>query len=69
MILNKIDTTLIKKNSKFTEVCTNCNNKIEKGESYYFEVGLKNHLHSLISRRFCSKCYSKFGEKKLLGIN
>ena len=66
MIKNKIDTTLVKKTSQLSTVCTNCNNKIEKEEVYYFEVGIKNHLHSLISRRFCHKCYSKFGEKKLL---
>jgi len=65
MIENKIETILEKK-SKFTDVCTNCNNKIEKEELYYFEVGIKDHLHSIISRRFCLKCYSKFGEKKLL---
>jgi hypothetical protein len=69
MALNKIETNLIKKISKFNEVCTNCNKKIDKGQIYYFEVGLKNHLHSLISRKFCSKCYSKFGEKKLLEVS
>jgi len=66
MIENKIETTLVKKISKFTDVCTNCNNKIEKEEVYYFEIGIKDHLHSIISRRFCFRCYSKFGEKKLL---
>jgi hypothetical protein len=67
MIENKIKTTLVKKISKFTDICTNGNNKIEKEESYYFEVGIKDHLHSIISRRFCFKRYSKFDEKKLLG--
>ena len=67
MMKNKIETTLVKKKSQFTDVCTKCNNKISKKETYYFEVGIKSHLHSLISRRFCLKCYSKFGEKKLLG--
>ncbi len=64
---NKMDTTLIKRISKFPHVCIKCNNKIEKEEIYYLEIGKKNHLHSLISRRFCIKCYSKFGEKELLG--
>ncbi len=66
---NKIDTTLMKKKNQFTNICTNCNNKILKGEIYFFEVGIKDHLHSLISRRFCFNCYSKFGEKKLLGYH
>ena len=69
MIENKIDTILIKKNSPFIEVCNNCNKKIMKDEVFFFEVGKYNHLHSLISRRFCFKCYSKFGEKKLLGYD
>jgi len=67
MINNNIDTALVKKISPFADACTNCNNRILKGELYFFEVGKKDHLHSLISRRFCFKCYSKFGEKKLLG--
>ena len=67
MIEKQIDTKLIKKISNINNVCTNCKNKIPKKELYYFEVGIKDHLHTLISRRFCSKCYSKFGEKKLLG--
>ena len=67
MIENKIDTILVKKSSPFIEVCNNCNKKILKDEVFFFEIGKSNHLHSLISRRFCFKCYSKFGENKLLG--
>ena len=62
----EIETRLIKKIVKFQEICTNCNNKIPIGEIYHLEVGIKEHLHSLISRKFCSDCYKKYGEKKLL---
>ena len=63
----KIKTKLVKKKSNLINVCTNCNYRIQKNENYYFEIGIDAHLHSLISRRFCSSCYSKIGEKKLLG--
>ena len=62
----EIETHLAKKIVKFPEACTNCNNKIPSGETYHLEVGVNEHLHSLISRRFCSECYKKYGEKKLL---
>ena len=62
-----IETHLVKKIVKFPEICTNCKEKILEGETYHLEEGVKEHLHSLISRRYCSKCYAKYGEKKLLG--
>ena len=61
-----IETHLVKKVSKSPKVCTNCKNQIPPNEVYHKEEGLKEHLHSLIARRFCNECYSKFGEKKLL---
>ena len=67
MIQMEIETRLVKKIVKFPEVCTSCKTKLSKGEVYHFEEGVKEHLHSLISRRFCSECYAKYGEKKLLG--
>jgi len=63
----EIETHLVKKIVKFPEICTSCKKKILEGETYHLETGVKEHLHSLISRRFCSKCYAKYGEKKLLG--
>ena len=66
MVDDKIDTILIKKISPSTKICNNCNKKIMKNEIFFIEVGKHNHLHSLLSRKFCLKCYSKFGEKKLL---
>jgi hypothetical protein len=66
----EIETRLIKKVAKFPRACTNCNNEIPIGDAYHYEQGVKEHLHSLIARQFCSECYSKYGEKKLLfGVN
>jgi len=61
-----IQTHLIKKTAKSQKVCTNCDKAISVGEVYHLEEGVDQHLHSLLARRFCSKCYGKFGEKKLL---
>ena len=62
----EIETRLIKKVAKFPKVCTNCSIAIAVGDVYHYEQGVKEHLHSLIARQFCSDCYSKYGEKKLL---
>ena len=62
----EIETHLVKKVTKFPKVCTNCNEEIPIGEAYHLERGVKEHLHSLLAREFCSDCYSKYGEKKLL---
>ena len=61
-----IETRLVKKIAKFPRVCTNCNETISEGEMYHLEEGVKEHLHSLIARQFCSKCYAKYGVKQLL---
>lgn len=62
----EIETHLVKKVAKSPRVCTNCNNEIPVGEAYHLEEGVKEHLHSLIARNFCSKCYAKYGERILL---
>ena len=62
----EIQTRLIKKVAKSPRVCTNCNNQILIDEVYHLEEGVKEHLHSLIARNFCSKCYAKYGERILL---
>ena len=62
----EIETRLVKKVAKFPRVCTNCNNEIIVGNAYHHEEGVKKHLHSLIARQFCSECYAKYGERKLL---
>ena len=62
----EIETHLVKKVTKFPKVCTNCNNDIPVGIAYHHEEGVKEHLHSLITRQFCSDCYARYGEQKLL---
>jgi len=61
-----IQTQLIKKVASSPKACTQCNQNIEKGETYHQEEGVSEHIHSLIARNFCSNCYAKYGEKKLL---
>jgi len=39
------------------------------GELYHLEKGVKEHLHSLLARKFCSDCYAKYGEITLLKGN
>ena len=61
-----IETHLVRGQSKSPRVCTNCNNQILIDEVYHLEQGVSEHLHSLLSRNFCSECYAKYGERKLL---
>jgi hypothetical protein len=65
----EIETRLIKKVAKFPKICTNCNNEITIDALYHQEEGVDEHLHSLIARQFCSDCYAKYGEKKLLSFD
>lgn len=62
----EIETRLVKKQSKFPTVCTNCDSKIIPDEIYYLEEGVEEHIHSLIARKFCSNCYTKYGERILI---
>ncbi len=61
-----IQTHLIKKVAYDSKFCTNCNKQIFKGDTYHLEEGISQHIHSLLARGFCSDCYAKYGEKKLL---
>jgi len=61
-----IETHLVKKTAKFPRACTHCNTSIQTGETFHLEEGKSEHLHSLLARTFCSDCYAKYGEKKLL---
>ncbi len=61
-----IETHLIKKVAKSPIVCTNCNKEIKVGDILHLEEGSNQHIHSLLARRFCSNCYAKYGEKRLL---
>jgi len=67
--LKKIETHLVPKTAKTVKVCIHCNSKIPPGEVYHQEEGVKEHLHSLIARLFCSACYAKYGENILLRGN
>jgi uncharacterized protein with PIN domain len=69
MVEKQVKTRLVKKQSKFPAVCTYCNRKISPDEIHHLEEGVEEHIHSLIARKFCSNCYAKFGEKKLLSGN
>ena len=59
-----IETHLVKKIVKIPEICTYCKNKIPEGNTFHLEEGVKDHLHSLISRRFCSGY--RYQQKKML---
>ena len=61
-----METRLVKKVAKFPRVCTSCDNKIPVGNVYHLEQGKDEHLHSLLARNYCSDCYAKYGEIKLL---
>jgi len=63
------ETQLTKKVAKFPRVCTSCNNEIPVGSTYHREEGVKEHLHSLLAREFCSECYAKYGAYSLLKKN
>ena len=61
-----METHLAKKVAKFPKVCTSCDSEIPAGNVYHMEEGTDEHLHSLLARYYCSDCYAKYGEIKLL---
>ena len=65
----EMKTKLKKKQSLDPEICTYCGNKIEQGNIFHLEIGVNDHLHSLLARRFCNNCYSRYGEQFLLREN
>jgi len=65
----EIKTHLVKKVARDPKVCTNCDEAILKGDVYHLEEGINQHVHSLLARHYCSDCYAKYGEKKLLQGN
>ena len=65
----EIQTTLVKRVTKFPRVCSNCKSEIFIGNIYHQEEGVNEHLHSLLARQFCSDCYAKYGGIKLLSGN
>ncbi|MEM0467378.1 MAG: hypothetical protein QXX20_07285 [Candidatus Thermoplasmatota archaeon] len=66
MVKKVVESRLVQRQSKFPTVCTYCNSKINADEPYYLEEGVKEHIHSLIARKFCMNCYTRYGEIILL---
>ena len=65
--MNKVmDSHLVQRQSKYPTVCTYCSSKICADDPYYVEEGVKEHIHSLIARKFCMTCYTRYGETILL---
>lgn len=63
-----IQTHLVRKKSTLPVLCLNCDESIKPNELYYIEEGLTEHIHSLLARKFCVDCYTKYGEKFLLNM-
>ena len=62
----EIERQLVKKVARFPKFCTNCDKQIVVGDICHVEEGVNEHIHSLIARQFCTDCYTKYGEKKLI---
>jgi len=45
--------------------CSKCGKGMEAGTFYYAEKLRDRFLNILYSKKFCSECYEKFGEKLL----
>lgn len=45
--------------------CSLCSGDINIGEYYYLETIENKFLHSLHTKRYCSQCYSEYGDKLL----
>jgi len=66
MMETKFVTHLIKRHSQFPTVCIYCNKQILPNSLHYVEEGVTEHIHSLIARKYCESCYTKYGEQLLL---
>lgn len=54
---------LVPRQSTTPCLCIGCNKMIPANELHYVEEGVHAHLHTLIARRFCGRCYAMHGEK------
>ena len=61
-----LETRLVKRHSQFPTVCIYCNKQIPTDDLHYVEEGINAHIHSLIARKYCESCYTKYGEQILL---
>jgi uncharacterized protein with PIN domain len=66
MMQNVIETRLVRRHSQFPTVCIYCNKQIPADDLHYVEEGISGHIHSLIARKYCESCYTKYGEQILL---
>jgi uncharacterized protein with PIN domain len=69
MMEKVLATRLVKRHSQFPTVCIYCNNQIPSNNLHYVEEGVTEHIHSLIARKYCEACYTKYGEQILLHEN
>lgn len=51
--------------ARVSHTCHNCNGVISKGDTYYSEKLRDRFLHSLHEKKFCIRCYKKFGDDLL----
>ena len=57
---------LKKTKARISHICEYCNQEIKKGEIYYPEsIGRINALGVKL-RKYCIKCYEKYGDKLLI---
>jgi uncharacterized protein with PIN domain len=61
-----LETRLVRRHSQFPTVCIYCNKSIPPDDLHYVEEGITTHIHSLIARKYCESCYTKYGEQILL---
>jgi uncharacterized protein with PIN domain len=61
-----LETRLVRRHSQFPTVCIYCNKQIPPDDLHYVEEGITTHIHSLIARKYCDVCYTKYGEQILL---
>jgi hypothetical protein len=66
MMEKVIETRLVKRHSQFPTVCIYCAKQIQPDSLHYVEEGITAHIHSLIARKYCEACYTRYGEQNLL---
>jgi uncharacterized protein with PIN domain len=57
--------TLKTTKARTQHVCYKCGKEISPGETYYREQIEDKFLHSLHSKKYCSSCYEKYGNRPL----
>ena len=60
---------LSKIKARTQHICHKCGRGISTGEIYYREGIKDKFLHSLHAKKYCSKCYEKYGDDLLLPSN